>query len=245
MPTFKYSAKTTDGKTIRGTVVSNTPAEVVGELRRKSLIVLDIQEMSKRTAGTGAKGAAARPGKAKKDELVIFTRQLSTMISAGIPLLESLEVLSAQVDNPGFAKTLKVVSEDVRGGSDFSTALGRQPKVFKPIYVSMVKAGEVSGQLDEILIRLAEYLESSAKLKREIKAAMTYPVISLVMVIGISLFLLIGIVPQFRPIFDSLGITLPKLTAAVLATSDWLVRNWLVAGGIFAAALIGLVAFKR
>src|SRR5262249_60476116 len=116
--------------------------------------------------------------------LVIFTRQLSTMISAGIPLLESLEVLAGQIDNPGFAKTMRLVAEDVRGGADFSTALGRQPTVFQPIYVSMVKAGEVSGHPDEILVRLAEYQEATAKLKREIKAAMTYPCVSLAIVLG-------------------------------------------------------------
>jgi type IV pilus assembly protein PilC len=248
MPTFKYAAKTNDGKTIRGTVVADQPADVVGELRKKNLVVLDVQETRKGAESTKAAGGqrlAAKPGRAKKDELVIFTRQLSTMISAGIPLLESLEVLSGQIDNPGFAKTLRLVSEDVRGGSDFSSALTRHPKVFQSIYVSMVKAGEVSGQLDEILVRLAEYQESSAKLKREIKAAMTYPCISLAMVLGISMFLLIGIVPQFRPIFDSLGIKLPALTAAVLGCSRWLVANWLIAGGIAIAGFIGLVIFKR
>jgi len=250
MPTFKYAAKTGEGKTIHGTLVANQPSEVVGELRKKNLVVLDVQETNRRNApaaSTGPRGQklAARPGKARGDELVIFTRQLSTMISAGIPLLESLEVLAAQVDNPGFAKTLRVIADDVRGGSDFSTALTRQPRVFKPIYISMVKAGEVSGQLDEILVRLAEYMESSAKLKREIKAAMTYPVISLVMVVGISLFLMIGIVPQFRPIFDSLGIKLPALTAAVMNSSRWLVDNYLLGGGIFAAFVVALVVFKR
>src|SRR5689334_9546344 len=111
MPTFKYSAKTNDGKTIQGTLVANAPAEVVSELRRKNLVILDVSETSKRgTAGaggaagvtSGGKKIAARAGRAKKDELVIFTRQLSTMISAGIPLLESLEVLAGQIDNPGF-----------------------------------------------------------------------------------------------------------------------------------------------
>jgi type IV pilus assembly protein PilC len=249
MPTFKYAAKTSDGKTINGSVVANAPADVVSELRRKNLVILNVQETSKRAAATsdGPRGmkTAGRPGRARKDELVIFTRQLSTMISAGIPLLESLEVLAGQIDNPGFAKTMKIVAEDVRGGSDFSTALSRQPRVFVQIYVNMVKAGEVSGQLDEILVRLAEYLEATAKLKREIKAAMTYPCVSLVMVLGITMFLMIGIVPQFRPIFESLGIKLPALTAAVMNTSQWLVRNWLIAIGVAVAGFIGLGFFRR
>ncbi len=250
MPTFKYAAKTNDGKTIRGTLVAAAAGEVVGELRRKNLVVLDVEETSKTASSEssstpGGQKMAAKPGRAKKDELVIFTRQLSTMISAGIPLLESLDVLAQQITNPGFAKTLRVVTDDVRGGSDFSTALSNHPKVFEEIYVSMVKAGEVSGQLDEILVRLAEYQEASAKLKREIKAAMTYPVISLAMVLGITMFLMIGIVPQFRPIFESLEIDLPALTAAVLGCSQWLVHNWLIAFAIGAAAYTGLVIFKR
>lgn len=251
MPTFKYAAKTSDGKTVRGTLTANAPADVVADLRKKNMVILDVQETSKK-AGTPAAGGGASPamprgraGKARKDELVIFTRQLSTMISAGIPLLESLEVLSNQIDNPGFAKTMKMVAEDVRGGSDFSNALGRHPRVFVKIYVNMVKAGEVSGQLDEILVRLAEYLEATAKLKREIKAAMTYPCVSLVMVLGITMFLMIGIVPQFKPIFESLGIKLPALTAAVMGCSQWLVRNWLIAGGAAIAGFIALKIFGR
>ncbi|MBM4014834.1 MAG: type II secretion system F family protein [Planctomycetes bacterium] len=247
MPTFKYAAKTNDGKLIRGTLVAAAPTEVVGELRRKNLVVLDVEETSRASGSAAAAGPrmAARPGKARSDELVIFTRQLSTMISAGIPLLESLDVLAGQVGNPGFARTLKLVADDVRGGADFSTSLSRQPKAFAAIYCSMVRAGEVSGQLDEILVRLAEYQESSAKLKREIKAAMTYPVISLCMVLGITMFLMIGIVPQFKPIFDSLQIDLPVLTATVLGCSEWLVANWLIAMGIGAAAFFGLMLAGR
>src|SRR5262245_317331 len=250
MPTFKYAAKTSDGKTVRGTLTANAPGEVVADLRKKNMVILDVQETSKKASSAPASSGAAttakgRAGKARKDELVIFTRQLSTMISAGIPLLESLEVLANQIDNPGFSKTMKMVAEDVRGGSDFSNALGRHPRVFVKIYVNMVKAGEVSGQLDEILVRLAEYLEATAKLKREIKAAMTYPCVSLVMVLGITMFLMIGIVPQFKPIFESLGIKLPGLTSAVMGCSQWLVHNWLVAGGCVIASFIGLKIFGR
>ena len=251
MPTFKYSAKNSDGKTVSGTLAAGSAGEVVGELRRKNLVILDIKE-TRRAKGEGGAGsflatskANARPGKARKDELVVFTRQLSTMISSGITLLDSLEILAEQIESPGFHKTIKVVAEDVRSGSDFSQALGRHHKVFKPIYVSMVKAGEVSGQLDEILVRLAEYLESAARLKREIKAAMTYPVVSLVMVIGITMFLMIGIVPQFKPIFESLEIDIPVLTQKVMASSEWLGANWLIAIAIAIAGGVGLVMVKR
>lgn len=254
MPTFKYSAKNAEGKTVSGTLTAESAGQVVGELRRKNLVILDVKEAKRGVRGGGGKGKGkglsfpkpgAKPGKARKDELVVFTRQLSTMISSGITLLDSLEILAEQIQNPGFQKTVKVVSEDVRGGSDFSQALSKQHRVFKPIYVSMVKAGEVSGQLDEILVRLAEYLESSARLKREIKSAMTYPVVSLCMVIGITMFLMIGIVPQFKPIFESLEIKIPALTHHVMTTSEWLGANWLLSIGIAVGAIIGLGFLRR
>ncbi len=251
MPTFKYAAKTAEGKSVNGTVVAESASEAVGELRRKNLVIMDVKEAAKGSGGQKSIGQllnnkeAAKPGKAKKDELVVFTRQLSTMISAGITLLDSLEILADQIQNPKFRKTVKVVAQDVRGGSDFSAALARHPKCFKAIYVSMVKAGEVSGQLDEILIRLADYQESSAKLRREIKSAMTYPVVSLVMVFGITIFLMIGIVPQFKPIFEQLDVELPGLTLMVLNSSDWMVANWFICAGILTAAIVGMVLFKK
>jgi type IV pilus assembly protein PilC len=164
------------------------------------------------------------------------------MISAGVPLLESLEVLQEQADTPGFRVVLDGVIESVRSGTDLSTALERFARVFPNIYISMVRAGEVSGQLDDILVRLAEYLEASAKLKRDIRAAMTYPVISLVLVLGITMFLMIGIVPKFKEIFDTLEIDLPKLTLGVLSVSfalkDHIFMVALGAAGVVALFLI-------
>ncbi|MHC4859019.1 MAG: type II secretion system F family protein, partial [Planctomycetota bacterium] len=217
MKNFKYQAKNFGGKTVSGTIAAATQDEVIGELRKRSLIVLNVKPVGEKREKSKAGGGfftlkrSSRPG-AKKEELVVFTRQLSTMISAGIPLLESLEILNEQSTNPGFCVVLDSVIEDIRGGSDLSAALEKFPKVFTNIFVSMVKAGEVSGQLDEILIRLAEYLESSAKLKREIRSAMTYPVVSMTLVLGITSFLMIGIVPKFKDVFEALDVPLPGLT---------------------------------
>ena len=161
-------------------------------------------------------------------ELVIFTRQLATMISAGIPLLESLEILSEQADNAGFKSVLEDVVAEVRGGSDLSTALSQHPRVFEDIYVNMVRAGEVSGQIDEILVRLAEYQEATAKLRGQIISAMTYPVISLVLIFGIVLFLLLVIVPKFQEIFRSMNIKLPWITQALLDLSDFMSEQWYI-----------------
>jgi len=248
MPSFKYSARDQGGRTVTGIVSGKTQADAVADLRRRNLIVLDVRQS---TAGA-ARGKTsmlgslvrARPS-ASKEQLVIFTRQLSTMISAGVPLLESLEVLQEQADTPGFRFVLDGVIESVRSGTDLSTALERFARVFPNVYISMVRAGEVSGQLDDILVRLAEYLEASAKLKRDIRAAMTYPVISLVLVVGIAMFLMIGIVPKFKEIFDTLEIELPGLTLGVLAVS-YALKNHILATLAGIAGLIALfVIWKR
>jgi type IV pilus assembly protein PilC len=225
MPSFKYSARDREGRTVTGIVSGKSQADAVADLRKRNLIVLDVRQTAAQTGKKKSGGGGflaslngSRPS-ATKEQIVIFTRQLATMISAGVPLLESLEVLQEQADTPGFRIVLDGVIESVRGGTDLSTALDRYAKVFPNIYISMVRAGEVSGQLDDILVRLAEYLEASEKLKRDIRAAMTYPVISLVLVLGITMFLMVGIVPKFKEIFDTLEIDLPSLTKGVLGVS--------------------------
>jgi len=245
MPAFKYTARNPDGKTVSGVVSGKTQTDAVADLRRRNLIALDIQETAARVAKRGAFGfGRARPS-ARKEQLVIFTRQLATMISAGVPLLESLEVLQEQADTAGFRLVLDGVIESVRSGTDLSTALERFGRAFPKIYISMVRAGEVSGQLDDILVRLAEYMEASQKLKRDIRAAMTYPVVSLVLVVGITMFLMVGIVPKFKEIFDSLEIELPSLTRTVLAVSLGL-KNHVAEAAVGFAALIALVVvWKR
>ncbi|MFT5154739.1 MAG: type IV pilus assembly protein PilC [Planctomycetota bacterium] len=155
----------------------------------------------------------------------MFTRQLATMVGAGLSLLESLDVLGHQAESPGMKVTCDTLVNEVRGGSDLSAAMEKCPKVFNHLYVSMVKAGEISGQMDVILNRLADYQESSDELSREIKAAMTYPVISMVLVMGITAFLMLGVVPTFKEVFNSLDAELPGITQMVLNVSDYLKNN--------------------
>jgi len=181
----------------------------------------------------------------KRGELELFTRQLATMISAGIPLLECLAIQCEQAESQTFGRILETVIADIRGGLDLSRALSKHPKVFPTVYVSMIRAGESSGQLDEILVRLAEYLEASAKLRREIKAAMTYPVVSLFLVFGITAFLMIVIVPRFKEIFDGLGVELPGVTKAVMALSMTLRDQALLSLGVIGVAVTLFVLWKR
>ena len=274
MPSYKYSAVGADGRTVNGRLDAPNKTECVAELRKRSLTPVNIEEKGgargggapapaappsistapsvPATAGGAAPKAAkklsfgaTRPGVRKREEVVIFTRQLATMIGAGIPMLESLEILKEQAESKQFSLLLDGVIGDVRSGQDFSSSLERYPKVFTDVYVSMVRAGEASGQIDEILVRLADYMEASQRLKREIKSAMTYPVVSLVMIFGITAFLMIGIVPKFKEVFSSLEIDLPGLTKGILATADFCENNWplVLAGMVVVAGLI--IVWKR
>jgi len=250
--TFKFEARDATGRTVRGTLSAGSQNEVVADLRRRNLTPIDISKggglFSRRKSppsSGGSRRQAAKKAAARKGELEVFTRQLSTMLSAGIPMLEALEILADQAESPGFAFCLDRVVDDIRSGSDLSRALESHKKVFSNIYVSMVRAGEVSGQLDIILTRLAEYLEAAAHLRAEIKSAMTYPVISLVLVFGIASFLMIGIVPSFKPVFESLEVELPQLTVVIMDAAFFMRDYWYLIFGAMAAALVGLKVFVQ
>lgn len=264
MPSFKYSAIGSDGRTVRGSLDASDQTALLEELRKRSLTPLRVEEKAGGGRAGGGSTAApsqpkpqrkikpddgdkpsllqleiggSKPGVRKKEEIVIFTRQLATMIGAGIPMLESLEILREQAASRNFRMLLREVIEDVRSGQDLSTAFGRWEKVFSDVYVSMIKAGEASGQLDDILERLADYMEASERLKRDIKSAMTYPVVSLVLIFGITGFLMVSIVPKFKEVFASMDIELPGLTRGVLAASDFCQEQWLL--GVVGLVLLG------
>jgi type IV pilus assembly protein PilC len=246
---FKYEARNKSGKVVKGSVAAGSQSEAIAEVRRRNLTPLDVAKASGlgdlfSGPGGGKKGKARRAS-AKKGELEVFTRQLSTMLSAGIPMLEALEILADQAETPGFAFCLDNVVEDIRNGSDLSKALEPHKRVFSHIYVSMIRAGEVSGQIDIILTRLAEYLEAAAHLRNEIKSAMTYPVISLVLVIGIASFLMIGIVPSFKPVFESLEVDLPPLTVMTMDAAEFMKSQWYLIFGGLAALIFGSAALCR
>ena len=249
MSTFKYAAKGPGGKTVEGTINAADKHEAVAELRRQNLVVMRVDEagaVSKPKAGSASgRTFFSRNPSANKQELVIFTRQLATMVGAGLALLESIEVLREQAESPGMKMTCDKLASEVRGGVDLSAAMEQCPKSFDPLYVSMVRAGEVSGQMDIILERLADYQEASEHLRREIKSAMTYPVISMVLVLGITAFLMLGVVPGFRTVFDSLDTELPAITSFTLESAEFMKAHWALCFGTLVGALIGFVVFKK
>ena len=230
MKTFSYKSKNQQGRSVTGTIDAETEVDAVDELRRRGLTV---PAVSARRAGTAGKVTKSlfTPRKKKNSreikggrrirsvDLAVMSRQMSTMVAAGIPILEVLEVLAEQNENPKLGLVLQEVAADVRNGKDLSHAVGRHPKVFNNVFVNMVNAGEASGQLDIVLSRLADYMEEVETLKGEVKSAMTYPVMSLFLVGLISLFLLVFIIPQFKEMFDQLRMELPALTSLLLGVS--------------------------
>ncbi len=241
---FSYRARGVDGKTSTGLLKAESEAEAVSELHLGGLTVISVA----REAGGKAAGASSSEGglsgflsrarqvpahkaRVKDNEMVIFTRQLSTMVGSGIPLVDALEILAEQIENQGFRSVIEEVCEKVRGGMDLSESLRLYPRIFPDIYVNMICAGEASGQLDTVLERLAEYQESSSALKSEVKSAMTYPIVSLLMVVGITFFLLVFVIPKFEDMFTSLNVELPAITKALLSASLFLRENFLLWGG--------------
>jgi type IV pilus assembly protein PilC len=247
MPKFTADAVDRAGRRVSRTIEAGSEAEATAALQRDGLTVNSVKAAGssgprKRSQGTiFTFDRSKAPARLSGEDLAVFTRQFATMIGAGIPVLECLDVLAEQAEDLGFKRTMNEIIEDIRGGRDLSTSLGEYPKVFDNIYVNMIKAGEASGQLEAILVRLAEYMESSVKLKREIKSAMVYPCISLTMIFLVTGFLMIFIIPQFAQIFIQLDVPLPTPTKMVLWTSKFMVAWW----WIVILSVIGLfVALK-
>src|SRR5688500_14579448 len=245
MAVFTYEARSTDGKKVDGSLKAADRNAAIDQIKKKNLTVVQLTEDTGLAAKRNIFGRAPR-AKVKTKDICILTRQLSTMISAGIPLLESLEILCEQAADPGFRRVMDRIIERVRSGTDFSTALGEHPKIFSNIFVNMIKAGEVSGNLDVILTRLAEYLEAIEEIKREVKAAMVYPTVSLVIILSITAGLVVGIVPKFKVIFDQLGMKeLPPITQVLLDISMFLQHQWYIALILITGSVVGFITFKR
>jgi type IV pilus assembly protein PilC len=231
---FAYVAKDGSGKEVKGQIDAQSRDEALTRLKQQNLNPQRVDQQI--AAPRSLFGPPTRSAKAK--DLALFTRQLATMIGAGIPLLESFEILADQTkeSNKGFGFGLQECADLVRGGTEISEAMQHFPKIFPQIYINMVKAGEASGQLDVILNRLADFMEATEALKSEIKSAMTYPVISLCLIFCITGYLLVGVVPKFEKMFTSLHATLPMVTQIVLGASKWVTSH-----GI--SVLVGAVIF--
>jgi type IV pilus assembly protein PilC len=214
MPSFTYIARDSlSGREIRSSVEASSEANAVAALLNRNLLVVSIHEKI-------AKKGKTSGGKVALQDLVIFTRQLATMVDAGLAMVQSLQALADQTDNKIMRDVIKDITSRVEGGDSFSDALQKHPKVFSRLYYSMVGAGEKGGLLAEILSRLATYLENASRLRKKVKSAMMYPTVVTVVAIGITIFLLVKVVPVFSDIFSSLGGKLPTPTQYLINVSN-------------------------
>src|SRR6476620_5770036 len=219
MPSFAYVAReTASGREVRSSVEAATEQAAIAALLNRNLLVVSIQEK------IGRKGKTAG-GKVGLADLVVFTRQLATMIDAGLAMVQSLQALAEQTTNKVMRDVIKDITVRVEGGDSFSEALQKHPKAFSKLYYCMVAAGEKGGLLAEILSRLATYLENSARLRKKVKSAMMYPVAVTVVAIGITIFLLVKVVPVFGDIFKGFGAKLPTPTLVLISVSEFLQKT--------------------
>lgn len=221
MPSYTYTAReTASGREIRNAIEAASEQAAIAALLNRNLLVLSIQERM------GKKGKT-KGGKVRLNDLVIFTRQLATMVDAGIAIVQSLQALAEQSPNKVMRDTVKDICTRVESGESFSEALQKHPRAFNRLYVSMVGAGEKGGLLAEILARLATYLESTEKIRKKVKSALMYPIGVIVVAIGITIFLLIKVIPVFEDVYNGFGAKLPAPTEALIHMSHFL-RSYLI-----------------
>jgi type IV pilus assembly protein PilC len=258
MPKYDYEALDARGNSTKGSIEVATQNEAIGRVKEMGLFPTKIAEAAKvqeKSAGKKAKPAAKPKGKkggalnmqikipglgsgVKPKVLTTFTRQLATLVDAGLPLLRGLRVLEKQERSVALKSILGQLSLAIEGGSTFSEALAQHPKVFNRLFVNMVKAGELGGVLEVVLKRLAEFSEKAQKIKGKVKAAMFYPVAVLVVAVGIMILLMVMVVPKFKEVFSGMGFTLPGFTVFVLWVSDLIRLHIVTTLGAMAVAVV-------
>ncbi len=234
--TFVWKGRTPQGEALSGEYEADDKQDVVNYLRKRKILVGTVREKAKDIS-------FALPIKrgVKVRDLSVFTRQFATMVNAGLPLVQCLDILSKQTENEHFRKAITAVMLDVEGGNTLAGGLGRHKTVFSDLYVNMVDAGETGGILDVIFARLATYLEKADALQRKVKSAMTYPTIVALVALGATTFMLMFVIPVFAKMFSDFGGTLPMPTRIVMGISIFLRRCWWVLG---LAIIGGAVAFR-
>ncbi|MFM8703696.1 MAG: type II secretion system F family protein, partial [Planctomycetia bacterium] len=230
MPTFQFEAiDATTGKEVRDVIDAATEAEAQTTIRQMGYLVTKIKVAKKGKAGAAAQKKPSRGfsfGKAKSKDVALFTRQLSILQDAGLPIMRSLKVL-AEMQKPGPLKyALMDVTDEIEGGATLSEAMSKSPKAFDRLYCNMIRAGETAGALEVILRRLSEFMERAQSLKRKVKGAMVYPIVVVSVAVGILTFIMLKIVPQFKKMFDDFGTDLPGMTQILIDISNWVASYW-------------------
>ena len=240
MPVFEYTARNAaSGQIMKGTLDVPSRDDVLKHIKQQKMIVVNVREQPKQISFSFGK----KPIRTR--DIVIFTRQFATMINSGLPLVQSLDILARQTENPSLAEVTKQVVFDVESGHTLADAFSKHPKAFTELYVNMVAAGEAGGILDTILLRLATFLEKSDALIRKVKGAMVYPGV-IMAVAGIAVaVLLIFVIPTFQKMFASVGMELPLPTRIVIAMSDFLINYWWALIAIIVAAIYAIRSYYK
>jgi type IV pilus assembly protein PilC len=237
MATFKYVAKDAGSRNVTGKIVADNQQAVIEELRKRNLTIISVTAVKE----GGLTKISFVSKKVSSDDLVIFTRQLATMIDAGIPILQCLEALQEQMTQPSFKAVISSIRDDIQVGSSLSAGFAKHPNVFDTLYINMVKVGETGGVLSQILDRISGYLEKSLKLQRKVKSAMVYPAVVVTMAIIITTILLVKVVPTFSEIYSSFDQKLPAMTQMLIDISNFLKTYiiFIVAGLVLLSFLMG------
>ncbi len=238
MAKYRFEAKGLNGKEFKGEIEASNETEARVKLRAQRMMPLKVVPAAKAPKKKSAAGISAK-------ELQIFTRQLATLLSSGVPILQSMETLSNGSKSPGLKTALTQISEDVSQGKRFGDAVGMHPKVFDRFYVNMVLAGEESGNLDQILNRLALYIEKSVKIQGKVKGALAYPIGILSVAMLVVAGLLVFVIPKFKTMFEGSGQELPGLTKIVVAMSEAFISYWYVIIGGIVALVYGMIAYYK
>ena len=234
MPIFVYTGRTRGGQTVNGEMEAATREAVVAKLRTQQIAATNVRTKPKDITIPGF------GGRVDEKEIVIFTRQFATMIDAGLPLVQCLEILASQQENKVFKKALVEIRQSVEGGMTFAASLKQHPKVFTSLYANMVEAGETGGILDTILNRLAAYMEKAMALKGKVKSAMIYPSTIVTVAMVVVVFLLVFVIPTFKSMFEGFGAALPLPTEIVLMISNIVRKYFLYAVAVIIAAIVSL-----
>ena len=243
MAKFRYAVKDTEGKTLKGIIDGPSKDNAVQSLRAKNLIVVSIDE--EKGGFSLLRFLKLGRNKIVLDDLAVFCRQLATMVDAGIPLVSGLDILAEQMEKESFKEVISNVRDNVETGSSLSEALAKHANIFSELFVNMTRAGESSGMLDDILDRLASYLEKTASLQRKVKAALTYPLVISAMSLLITVFLLVKVIPMFKDIYAGFGAALPVPTMVILGISDFIKKYFYIVFGAMAIIWFALARYAK
>jgi len=239
---FKWEGKSSKGNIVKGVLTADSKEEVQSYLRKQRIVTTKVAEK----AGPLFGGAFSGGGAIKEKDIVIFTRQFATMIGAGLPLIQALDILTNQTENKSFGAIIGEIKAEVEGGSTFADALKKYPKIYSELYTNMVAAGEAGGILDTILIRLAGYIEKAAGLKRKVKSAMVYPLVVITIALLVIVVIMVFVVPTFAQMFETLGGELPAPTQIIIDLSDFLSGvGGLTVLAVLIGAVVGLKQYRK